>query len=392
MGNTDPNPNALERARVVTPGASQTASRRHGLMGPFGYPAFAKSATGTYITLDNGDTVIDLAGANATVPLGYNHPKVVDAVREQLGVGGSLSLPSYLEAEASERLLSLLPFPAMVRWVRTGSEAVSAAVAIAKQVTNRCSVAVFPDSYHGWHPWTKLTTTIRDREIEDWKLLVPFACVLIESPRWHLVDETCVKRLTAIREACHQAGTLLVYDDVVYGFRYHNAGLQGSTMVRPDLACFSKALGNGIPVACVAGEPDIMEESSFRVSSTFGGEMLGLAAANAVLKLHQEEDICYQLLLSGENLMGLLLKALEGTPIAVNGTPQHFRFESPDPKRLDRFLQLCIGDEADTMRVDEGAKRVLVHRDANNINLEIDHVVAKQIAHTIELAAHRSER
>jgi glutamate-1-semialdehyde aminotransferase len=375
---------ALERAVAVTPGGSQTTSRRHGLVGPFSYPAFAESASGAYITLDDGDTAIDLAGANATVALGYNHPFVVAAIQKQVSRGGSLSLPSYLEAETSERLVSLLPYPAMVRWVRTGSEAVSAAVAIAQEVTRRKTIATFEGAYHGWHPWTRDTVKLTN---EGGGIGNGLAAVIVESPRWTLVDDDYIKYLQRLRTLCDQVGALLIFDDVVYAFRYHSAGLQGRARVRPDLACFSKALGNGIPVGCVAGEPSIMQDANYRVSSTFGGEMIGLAAANAVLTLHQENDVCGDLETIGLKLQRRLQQVLHGTVISLTGTPQHFRFEADSPSTFERFLQLCMGSEEDELRVKEGAERLLVHRDANNISLAMDKDVRKEIVNTVKLAA-----
>ena len=383
----NPKATRLNRARAVTPGASQTSSRRHGKVGTGFYPAFATGGSGAYLQVDDGGTVIDLAGANATVPLGYNHAAVLAAVLKQVGQAGSLSLPTYLEAEASERLVDLLPFPAKVRWVRTGSEAVSAAVAIAQQVTGRTMIGVFEGSYHGWHPWTKQTIKLHADEINH-KLFRSLAAIIVESPRWKLVDADDANRLADLRTACDAAGALLVYDDVVYGFRFHRAGLQGSTDVRPDLACFSKALGNGFPVACVAGEPDLMEQGSYTVSSTFGGETTGLAAANAVLTLHQTDDICGQLQRLGVALQDRLRAVLMNTSITLVGTPQHFRFEAPSEPILDRFLDLCIGLETDALRVEQGAERILIHKDANNINLCLTAEVADQIAHTVTLAAH----
>ena len=97
------NQEVLDRALAVTPGGSQTASRQHGLVGPFSYPAFAISGSGTYITLDDGGTAIDLAGANATVPLGYNHPTVVKAIQQQINNGGgSLLLPSSFQSKMGQ--------------------------------------------------------------------------------------------------------------------------------------------------------------------------------------------------------------------------------------------------------------------------------------------------
>jgi len=379
----------LDRAKAVTPGASQTSSRQHGKVGTGFYPAFSTFGNGAYLHLDDGGSAIDLAGANGTVPLGYNNSAVSAAVIKQVSQGGSLSLPTSLEAEASERLVDLLPFPAKVRWVRTGSEAVSAAVAIAQHVTGRTMIGVFDGSYHGWHPWTRHTIKLHADEINH-AMFRGLAAIVVESPRWKLVDADDANRLADLRTACEAAGALLVFDDVVYGFRFHRAGLQGSTGVRPHLACFSKALGNGFPVACVAGEPDLMDNTSHRVSSTFGGETTGLAAANAVLTLHQTEDICGELQRLGVKLQDRLRVALMNTSIRLVGTPQHFRFEAPTEPILDRFLDLCIGLETDALRVEQGAERVLIHRDANNINCCITVGMADQIAHTVTLASRQA--
>ena len=114
--------------------------------------------------------------------------------------------------------------------------------------------------------------------------------------------------------------------------------------------------------------------------------MLGLAAANAVLRLHQDKDICGDLLRVGVLLRDELVKALAGTPVSVVGTPQHFKFVADNPY-LDKFLGLCVGTESDTLRIDQGVERVLIHRDANNVNLAMTEAVRKEIIHTVKIAA-----
>ena len=140
-------------------------------------------------------------------------------------------------------------------------------------------------------------------------------------------------------------------------------------------------------VGCIAGEPSIMKQTSFRVSSTFGGETLGLSAANAVLEIHQEHDVCADLLKLGLTLESNLKQALKDTPISITGTPQHFRFKADSPESFDRFLQLCIGVDDDELRVNEGAERVLIHRDANNVNLAMTPATCLAVCHTVSLAA-----
>ena len=373
----------LRRAETTTAGASQTNSRRHGKVGTDDYPAFAVRGDGAVLTLQDGRTVIDLAGANGAVALGYQHPEVSLWVERYSAMGGTLSLPSPLEVEASERMCAAFDVDAMVRWVRTGSEAVSAAVSIAQDDTGRHCVGVFRGSYHGWHPWTRQVITLEDPVHflafdKGEKLQLPdgvssLAAILVESPRWTLVDKQYIDKLRELRDYCTHASVPLIFDDVVYGFRFATGGLQATTDVIPDLACFSKALGNGVPVGCVVGDPDLMRRTEYRVSSTFGGEVTGLAAASAVLNVHASQDVCDQLRTYGTQLRARLDLALSGSPIRVEGQPQHFRFVADSRAILDEFLTGCMAhDDA-----------ILIHRDANNINIAIDDTISARITATV---------
>jgi len=373
----------LRRADLSTIGASQTNSRRHGKVGTTAYPAFAVSGDGAVLTFQDGRTAIDLAGANGAIALGYQHPEVTDWVRRYSNKGGTLSLPSPLEVEASSMMCDAFDMDARVRWVRTGSEAVSAAVSIAQEDTGNSCVGVFDGAYHGWHPWTRQVVTLGDQlqllafdrtatlQLPDG--ISSLAAILVESPRWTSPGTVYVERLRELREHCVKAGVPLIFDDVVYGFRFATGGLQETTGVTPDLACFSKALGNGVPVGCVVGNPDLMRRTEYRVSSTFGGEVTGLAAASAVLSVHAMQDVCGELRAFGTDLRNRLDLALTGSPIRVEGQPQHFRFASDSHETLDAFLTGCITH-------DDG---VLIHRDANNINLAMDESIIGRITATV---------
>jgi glutamate-1-semialdehyde aminotransferase len=371
----------LRRAASVTPGASQTNSRRHGKVGTDNYPAFAVRGKGAMLTLQDGRTVIDLAGANGAVPLGYEHPEVSFAIQRYSNHGGTLSLPSPLEIEVSEQMCAVFDSDVRVRWVRTGSEAVSAAVSIAQEKTGSEIIGVIGEAYHGWHPWTRQViklgiVPLLNGETFD---LSECAAILVESPRWESVSEPMINALQELRERCTDAGALLIFDDVVYGFRFAAGGLQETSGVKPDLACFSKALGNGTPVGCVVGNHDLMTETGYRVSSTFGGEVTGLAAASGVLSVHADRDVCGELLVSGTRLRQRLDAALHKSPIKVVGQPQHFRFTSDSHAILDEFLSGCI-----THR-----DAVLIHRDANNFNLAIDSDIEERIVATVSDIAER---
>jgi glutamate-1-semialdehyde aminotransferase len=380
-----------KRALEITPGGAQTFSRMYGHVGPEGYPVFAAAASGAWITLTNGLQYIDLAGANASIPLGANHPAVVNAVSKYLGVSGTLSLPTHLEVETSEAMVDAVPYAEQVRWVKTGSEAVSGAVACARKVTGRHRVVMFDGNYHGWHPWTRdngsvekvyeaanvaATEYYQDGngiKISVLPSLADVAAVLVEPPRLRVFTDRDRDWLKVLRQECTKAGTMLVFDDVVWGFRFARGGLQQVSHVKPDLACFSKALGNGVPVACIAGTKAALEDTP--VSSTFGGETMGLAAAQAVLNLHTVLPVCNGLRSIGVSLMEKMQEALSGSPISVEGTPVHFKFVGED---LDRFLGECL------------KKGLLVHRAANNVSLPMSTMV-NRIAHSVGEAANVQE-
>lgn len=382
------------KAKTLTPGGAQTFSRMWGNVGTEQYPVFGMKAEGVYLWASDGKRYVDLAGANAAVPLGYNQIDVVDAVTKAVGMCGTMSLPSVDEVEASELLTDAVPFADMVKWVRTGSEAVSGAVLTAQRATGRRRVVRFSGSYHGWHPWT-----VDDRatqQVAAYTLpladAIPFhscdlsevAAVLIEPPRFEPVTDKYIQWLSDVRDECTAAGTVLVYDNVVWGFRFARGGLQEATDIAPDISCFSKALGNGVPVGCFAGRSSVMSETP--VSSTFGGETTGLAAAIAVLKIHQERrlakdkvEVCEELRTIGKTLRGMLDEAVDGTPIEVHGTPSHFRFQCRgDVEKgqrqalMDRFLDGCLRE------------KILVHRAANNVCLPMsDVIVLSRISHAV---------
>jgi glutamate-1-semialdehyde 2,1-aminomutase len=380
------------KALRLTPGGSQTFSRMRGTVGTMRYPAFGVHAKGAYLWASNGERYIDLAGANAAVPLGYNPTHIIEAVSAALGICGTMSLPARDEVEASELLVEAVPFADQVKWVRTGSEAVSGAVRTAQRITGRRRVVRFLGSYHGWHPWTVDDAMTQQVSAGTVPLAdgIPFhncdlddvSAVLVEPPRFEPVTETYRSWLAEVRDECTRAGTLLVFDDVVWGFRFARGGLQEATNIAPDIACFSKALGNGVPVGCFAGPVAVMSETP--VSSTFGGETTGLAAAIAVLKIHQERrdqkdkvEVCEELRTIGIALRSMLDDAVAGTPIEVYGTPTHFRFQCRESvgstereAMIDGFLDGCL------------AERILVHRDANNICLPMsDVIVLARISH-----------
>jgi glutamate-1-semialdehyde aminotransferase len=320
----------LRRAVAVTPLASQTRSKAPGRVGPrdmrAGFPLFSEYGEGPYLIDVEGKRYLDFAGANAAVPLGYTCPEVRNAVRAAVASGPLHSLPSQLEVEVSELLCATIDAD-RVRWVKTGSEAVSAAVKMARAATGASMVLVGEHSYHGWHDWTYarftegvqpghaclpngvpsvLGPTIRTFSYGEPGALSGaisaahaygrVAAIVIEPHRFMTEQKGWLEQA---RDAANRIGAVLIFDEMVYGFRWAKAGASQYYGVQPDLACYGKALGNGFPVACVAGKASIIDRTAEYVSGTYGGDRVGLAAALAVLRIHEREDVIGRLWTNG---------------------------------------------------------------------------------------------
>lgn len=367
---------------VTSPLAAQTKSRAWPGVGTEKFPRFAAYGMGAYLFDRAGERYIDLAGANAAVPLGYGDTRVSDAVRGVLQ-SPTLSLPTELEYEASRAMLDAVPGADGVRWVKTGSEAVQAAILSAQATTGRDTVYRMVGSYHGWHYVAREAQSFTSMD----KLIVgvqggSVAAVLWEPPRFDPID---LKALRALREACTKQGTALITDEVVYGFRWATAGSRRITGVVPDISCFSKALGNGYAVGCMVGTDAWMDGASEMVSSTFGGEMIGLAAANAVLGVHKNQDVTSELSEIGNVLWAELDNRLANTAIERVGAHEfHWKFAprydvDNGEERFNLFLNACLK---------EG---LLVHRSACNVNVCMAGL-ENDIAGRVEVAAKKASR
>ena len=308
----------LKRAEQTIPLGSQTFSKSR-TQYPVGIsPLFVEKAKGAEIWDVDGNKYIDLVSSLASVTLGYGDPEVNRAVKKQLRLGVSFSLPGKLEAEVSELIVEMVPSAEMVRFGKNGSDATSAAIRLARAYTGRDHIVVC--GYHGWQDWyigsttrdkgvpsavSSLTHKFQYNDIESLKTILDslknqVAAVIMEPmnvvyPAAGFLEE--VKRLT------HQAGALLIFDETITGFRYSKGGAQELFGVIPDLSTFGKGMANGFPVSAVAGRREIMMEmENIFFSGTFGGELLSLTAAKIVLNRHLESKICETLSRSGQEL------------------------------------------------------------------------------------------
>ena len=308
-----------------TPGGSQTRSKQWAVFGGDPYPQTVDRAIGSKVHVYTPDprVYIDWIAALASVGLGYAHPVVDEAVRQQMEQGTAFPLPTRLEFEVADLLCDTLKWPQQVRFVKTGSEATAAAMQIARAQTKRKKILSI--GYHGWHeahlpsehlidvPWGRLE--VLGREIG-----CDVAAVLVEPMRDHLETpegSTVSDYLKCVQDWCYDYGALFILDEVVTGFRWAKGGASEAFDLTPDLACYGKAMANGYPLAAIVGPRRLMKHAT-EVSSTFGGEAIGLAAAKATIEIYRKEPVISRLWQIGKRL-------LAGCPI-LTGWPVHPHF------------------------------------------------------------------
>jgi glutamate-1-semialdehyde aminotransferase len=317
----------LRRGLELIPGASQTLSK-----GPTQWvqgvaPAYLQRAQGAYVWDVDGNRYLDFPMALGPILLGHRHPAVEQAIVEQLRSGIVFSLPHPIEIEVAERIVALVPGAERVRFAKSGSDATSAAVRLARAHTGRERVIV--TGYHGWHDWYIGSTSRQlgvPRAVRALVEPVAFgdltalatalerhprevACVVCEPIG---ASEPAPALLKEMVELAHRHGALIVFDEVISGFRLALGGAQEHFGVHADLVCFGKALGNGMPISALAGPASLMDElKDVFFSGTHGGETLSLAAARATLEVLAGERVHEHLWRLGRRLQTGVLAAIE---------------------------------------------------------------------------------
>jgi glutamate-1-semialdehyde 2,1-aminomutase len=308
----------LSRAELSIPLGSQTFSKSK-TQYPVGIsPLYAAKSKGAYLWDIDGNKYIDLVNSLAAVTLGYGDKGLEKSILKQLKLGVSLSLPTKIESEVAELIIELVPSAEMVRFSKNGSDATSAAIRLARAFTGRDQIVAC--GYHGWHDWyigstsrnrgiptavSALTHNFQYNDIESLKSALNLnegkvAAVIIEP-----MNDTYPQPgfLEEVQVLAKKAGAVLIFDEVITGFRFSEGGAQKLFNVTPDLATFGKGIANGFPLSAVVGRREIMKEMEHVfISGTFGGELLSLAAARYVLKKHQKNEICGDLVNKGNVL------------------------------------------------------------------------------------------
>jgi glutamate-1-semialdehyde 2,1-aminomutase/spore coat polysaccharide biosynthesis protein SpsF len=311
----------FERASKVIPTGANTFSKSHLQFPAEGSPLYASHGDGAYIFDVDGNRYVDLVNALLPVVLGYRDPDVDFAVRQQLDHGVILSLATELEVELAETLCRLIPCAEMVKFGKTGTDVMTAAVRLARAYTGRDHVLL--SGYHGWADWSMSCTDRHSGIPENARKLshkIPYGDECLAAT--HFLPESSLAAIVAepvddpdylqhVRDYCTKFGIILIFDEIRTGFRYDMGGAQTLYGVTPDLACFGKAMANGMPISALAGKREIMsrmETPDVYYSGTFFGETLSIAAALATIKKLEAENVIAYLCQIGARLEYEILK------------------------------------------------------------------------------------
>jgi len=333
----------FERAREVLPGGVNSPVRAWGSVG--GTPRFIGRARGARIVDEDGNEYLDYVGSWGPMLLGHSHPAVVEALGRQLERGTSFGAPTRLEVEVAETLVRLVPSLEMVRMVNSGTEATMAAVRLARAATGRSGLVKFAGCYHGHAdafliragsgaatfgtpdspgvtPATaRDTRAARYNDAEDVARLFrehpgEIAAVIVEPVVGNMgVVPPRPGFLEALRSLCTEHGALLIFDEVMTGFRVARGGAQERYGITPDLTTLGKIIGGGLPVGAYGGRADLMRQVSpegpVYQAGTLSGNPLAMAAGQATLAAIEADPGLYDRLESlGAELQAGLEKIL----------------------------------------------------------------------------------
>ena len=304
------------RARKIMTPVTQTLAKGPGQYTKGVSPKYVKRAKGSHIWDVDGNEYLDFQMGIGPISLGYAYERVDEAIKAQLEDGITFSMMHELEVELSELIHEIIPNAESIRISKTGADVCSAAVRVSRAFTGRDKVLCC--GYHGWHDWY-IGTTSRDKGIpqESKNLTAAFeynnldslkalldenvACVILEP---FIFDAPKDNFLHEVARLCQENGTLLIFDEMWTGFRVAVGGAQEYFGITPDLAVYSKAFANGMPIALLTGRRDVMElfEQDVFFFTTFGGEALSMAAAVATIAEMREKNVPARLAEQGKKL------------------------------------------------------------------------------------------
>ena len=310
------------KAKSIIPGGTQLLSKRPEMFLPNLWPSYYKKSKGCEVwDLDNNHYYdVGIMGIGTCV-LGYANDAVNDAVKDSIDNGSMSTLNAPEEVELAEKMLEIHPWSDQVRFAKTGGEAVTVALRIARACTKKTKIAFC--GYHGWHDWY-LSANLNDEEGLGGQLLpglsvdgipkelkntaFPFnygnyekfneiisnfgnelGVVIMEVQRYKTLDIDFLKH---IRKVTEDLGIVLIFDEISSGFRVNIGGMHLLHGVNPDMAVFGKALGNGFPISAILGTATVMSSAQGTfISSSYWTERTGYVAALKTLEFYKEKNV-----------------------------------------------------------------------------------------------------
>lgn len=305
-----------QRSLGLIPSNTQTLAK-----GPTQYvngmaPKYLVKGKGAHVWDVDGNEYIDYNMGIGPLSLGYAYPRVDEAVKKQLEDGITFSLVHPLEVEVAEIIRDIIPNAEMVRYSKTGADVTSAAVRLARAYTGKNKILCC--GYHGWHDWYVSVTARRNGIPEAVQAITyTFDYNNIDSLKDSIDDDTAAvilepvvfqepkdNFLHKVADLCKEKGVILIFDEMWTGFRMALGGAQEYFGITPDLATYSKAVANGMPISILTGKKEIMQlaDEDIFFYTTFGGEALSLAAVKATIAEMKEKNVQAYLVEQGAKL------------------------------------------------------------------------------------------
>ncbi|MFE3099386.1 glutamate-1-semialdehyde 2,1-aminomutase [Nocardia tengchongensis] len=345
----------------------------------------------------DGNEYVEYGMGLRSVTLGHGFAPVVDAVARTISDGVNFSRPTELELLAAEDFLSLVPGADMVKFAKNGSDTTTAAVRLARAVTGRETVAICDQPFFSVDDWfigvTEMNTgipaaaTVKFRyndleSLEDALRGDDIACVILEQAT--ALADPAPGFLEGVRALCDRHGTLLIFDEMITGFRWSAGGAQQLYGVVPDLSCWGKAMANGFPLSALAGKREYMElgglrtdaDRVFLLSTTHGPETASLAAFRAVVQTYRSSDPVARMEAAGRRLAAGVNAIAADLGIAehleVAGRPSCLVFLTRDPEGVasQPFRTLFLQELLDRGVLGQSFVNSAAHTDA-----DIDHTI-----------------
>jgi glutamate-1-semialdehyde 2,1-aminomutase len=315
-----------QRAENAIAHGALTNSKRPNCLVKGVYPTHLTMGRGCHVWDTHGNRYVDYICGLGSNLLGYGNEEIASSIYAEAITGCTLSLGTHLEVEVAEQLKGMFPWVEQMRFLKTGTDACNAAIRIARGATGR--KRILSEGYHGWGDLFVSMTPPAVGVAEEFHVEAlradklggeDIAAVIVEPVNIDASEER-IAWMRNLRHSCTKRGILLIFDEVITGFRYPKWSVANQHGIEPDLICLGKAIANGMPLSVVAGKRAVMECGEYFVSSTFAGETCSLAAAKKTLQLLQTKHSVMDLWEQGGRFLSRF-NAIAPELVRIDGYP-----------------------------------------------------------------------